>query len=490
MADKHIADGESTFKAIASGPDACRVGNQVVPFESMQTLNKQKLYNPHTKARGEPILTVGSVIGGTQSNAGQGVVSGTALGSGDVIVTSGSPTVKANSQPIARHLSDVAMNNANAAGKLYTQEVAPNAPIEDNRTPCNNPPKTSPQLERLKADVAKVKANPLNAHQLDEYVRFEQTSKGLGDAINQIRPDAGGSGIVSGAAGVTRGVLGFLKDGVLGIGQLAYAVAKRASPATRLQDQLEMAMLAENIRLGNVCVEQVQQQAKAMGKELAKPVTDAWGRGDYAEAVTRGGVELATILLPIAKAGLAGKAGKTGEVAEATTAAERMSEAAKAVEVKKSPVEAPTEPPKKPPPEATDGVHIKAAYGEGVAHDKMLAKGFEPVGKTNGEYRAGQQGIDGVYKPKNPPPDYVITEAKYGSSTLGKTADGKQMSNTWLKGGDRLIDKVGEAEARAIEKAMEKGTVEKWLINVKADGSSTMVKLDEFANKIGKAVPF
>ena len=509
MADKHIADGESTFKAIASGPDACQVGNQVVPFDSMQTLDQQKLYNPNTKARGEPILTVGSVIEGTQGNAGQGVVSGTSLGSGNVIVTSGSPTVKANGQPVARHLSDVAMNNGNNAGKLYTQAAIPNAPIEGHRTPCNNPPKTSRQLERLKTELTIVKAAPLNANRLDQYVRFDEASKGLGDAIDQIRPDAGGSSLVSGTAGVTRGVLGFLKDGVLGARRLAYALAKRLAPATQLQDQLEMAMLGENIRLGNVCLEQVQQQARAMGKELVKPVTDAWARGDYAQAITRGGLELATILFPIAKAGLAGKAGEAanvggkvadvGRVAEATTTEARMGKAAEvgsaertaaeAAGGKKPPVEPPVEPPKKPPPKANDGVHIKAAYGEGVAHDKMLARDMEPVGKTNGEYRAGQQGIDGVYKPKNPPPDYVITEAKYGKSTLGDTLDGKQMSDPWMTD-KRLIDKVGEVEADKIRQAIDAGRVDKWLINVKPDGSATKVLLDSGASKIGKPVSF
>ena len=75
MADKHIADGESGFKAVSSAPDVCVVGGSAVPFDSFQDLSKQKSYVPSVKARGEHILTVGSVIAGTQGNAGSGVVS-------------------------------------------------------------------------------------------------------------------------------------------------------------------------------------------------------------------------------------------------------------------------------------------------------------------------------------------------------------------------------------------------------------------------------
>ena len=53
-------------------------------------------------------------------------------------------------------------------------------------------------------------------------------------------------------------------------------------------------------------------------------------------------------------------------------------------------------------------------------------------------------GIDGVYKNTAPPPEYVIGEAKYGSSTLGDTQSGKQMSPQWID--DRLEDAVGKTD--------------------------------------------
>ena len=45
-------------------------------------------------------------------------------------------------------------------------------------------------------------------------------------------------------------------------------------------------------------------------------------------------------------------------------------------------------------------------------------------------------GIDGVYHSVDPPPKYVIAEAKYGSSRLNTLSDGTpQMSDKWINGG-------------------------------------------------------
>ena len=311
MADKHIADGESTFKSVCSAPDACLVGKDVIPFDSFQELSKQKQYAQKVNARGQHVLTVGSVIAGTQSNAGNGVVSGTSGEGGDCIVLTGADNVNAHGQPIARHLSDVAMNNGNTAGKLYTQASPATGEIKENRHPCNDPPKRSPDLDKLEQLKTDLQNNTFNAHNLDQYVRFGETSQITQGWVDSIQAGQDSWAVTKGASGVTRGALGFLKDAVLGIGQLAYVGAKRLSPVTRLEDQVDSLILAENIRLGNVCLEQLEQQAKAIGKELAKPVTDAWAKGEHAEAITRGGLELAIILLPIAKAGVAGKAGST-----------------------------------------------------------------------------------------------------------------------------------------------------------------------------------
>lgn len=127
--------------------------------------------------------------------------------------------------------------------------------------------------------------------------------------------------------------------------------------------------------------------------------------------------------------------------------------------------------------------HEKAAFGERTAHDKMTQKGYEPIG-TDGNYKPGQTGIDGVYKNPNPPPDYIVTEVKYGDAQLNKgLADGtNQMDDVWVK--KRLQDKVGINEARAIEKAMNEGRVEKWLVRVGEDGATRAKKIGQHGNVI------
>lgn len=57
----------------------------------------------------------------------------------------------------------------------------------------------------------------------------------------------------------------------------------------------------------------------------------------------------------------------------------------------------------------------------------------------------GHQGIDGVYYKEDGNPQYIIGEAKYGSSRLGNTADGKQMSNNWIN--NRLDNALGDNSA-------------------------------------------
>ena len=65
-----------------------------------------------------------------------------------------------------------------------------------------------------------------------------------------------------------------------------------------------------------------------------------------------------------------------------------------------------------------------------------------------------KHGIDGIYENTTPPPSYVIDEANDGTSQLGSTKSGKQMSDSWVN--DRLESQVGEDKAREIQKAMSK----------------------------------
>ena len=84
------------------------------------------------------------------------------------------------------------------------------------------------------------------------------------------------------------------------------------------------------------------------------------------------------------------------------------------------------------------------------------------------------QGIDGVYYNPDGHPPYIIGEAKYGSSKLGTTRDGMQMSDTWINGSDRLVNAVGKDMADDI---LLEG-YGKTLVNIAADGTMKATSLD------------
>ena len=75
-----------------------------------------------------------------------------------------------------------------------------------------------------------------------------------------------------------------------------------------------------------------------------------------------------------------------------------------------------------------------------------------------------------MWRHGNPPPDYVITEAKYDTSRLGMTKDGRQMSDKWIMEKNRLRKAVGKAEAGRIIRAMRLNSVEKRLHTVNPAG--------------------
>lgn len=84
-------------------------------------------------------------------------------------------------------------------------------------------------------------------------------------------------------------------------------------------------------------------------------------------------------------------------------------------------------------------------------------------------------GIDGVYYNPNGHPPYVIGEAKYGSSQLNMTRDGKQMSDSWINGSDRLTNAVGKDIADDI---LLEG-YSKQVINISPNGDIKTTALSE-----------
>lgn len=111
MAEKHVADAESTWKVCNINPDMCIVNGKVVPFEIYQVLTPEKSnYARTVQARGCRVLKVDSIIKGVIGNAGKGVSSGVSRGSGDTQVLKGASSVHVEGKPGARHLDLCDMN--------------------------------------------------------------------------------------------------------------------------------------------------------------------------------------------------------------------------------------------------------------------------------------------------------------------------------------------------------------------------------------------
>lgn len=113
---------------------------------------------------------------------------------------------------------------------------------------------------------------------------------------------------------------------------------------------------------------------------------------------------------------------------------------------------------------------------------KTLVPGAEKIGRAPD---IGQTGIDDLYKVDRPGADYLIVEYKFGSSKLKPTKDGLQMSDDWMTGTttnyNRILESVGgnERAANSINKALEAGRVEKWLVHTDPFGNVTVGVLEK-----------
>lgn len=131
-------------------------------------------------------------------------------------------------------------------------------------------------------------------------------------------------------------------------------------------------------------------------------------------------------------------------------------------------------------------------------NQSLKEAGFDlkPVGKSapSGINDKIVKGIDGLYENANAESKikYVIDEAKFGSSQLGKTKDGRQMSNDWLNGAktrkSRILKAVdGDMKlADKIKRALERNQVERVLSQVDSTGKVKTYRLDAKGNIIGE----
>lgn len=136
--------------------------------------------------------------------------------------------------------------------------------------------------------------------------------------------------------------------------------------------------------------------------------------------------------------------------------------------------------------------------GEMMMDQYYILKGYKPLNKhrvTSLDDKKGgfKTGIDGVYEKTNPDgtKSYVIADAKYNTSQLSETNDGKQMSDNWID--KRLDDAVGKEKADEIRDAAEddpdsvKHEVYHIDPNVDKNGNihTDTQKVDSEGNKVG-----
>lgn len=108
---RQFADAEDEFVVANVNPDFCRVDGCVVPFEIKQTLSSEKdAYSKDVFSRGKKVLKLGSVIRGVVGNAGEGVQSGVAEGSGDSVTIEGSKVLFVNGKAACHDFHQVEMN--------------------------------------------------------------------------------------------------------------------------------------------------------------------------------------------------------------------------------------------------------------------------------------------------------------------------------------------------------------------------------------------
>ena len=167
------------------------------------------------------------------------------------------------------------------------------------------------------------------------------------EAISKLRPPENGAWyennfITRANASASRAVLGFANDTVLGLAQMVQENAHKmpiipganvyGTGVEAAQQLNEYRIQQENLRLGNTTQEEISAQGKqqlaAMWDGLVEPITKPWNRGDYLEAVARGGLEVGSLLVGVGEATAATKGARAANAANKAAVATRAAETA------------------------------------------------------------------------------------------------------------------------------------------------------------------
>lgn len=272
--------------------------------------------------------------------------------------------------------------------------------------------RTSKKLDDLKAQREANNKNLINTDTADEYVRFDELHGSLNELISEIKGEPGTIGDY--LAQRDRAAVGFTKDALLGIGELAYEGSKlifdaqqaMLTPAGIQGKILDAKIYLEEIRLGNVTPSTMGSGAIStatnVGKAMVSPITKPWAEGQYVEAVTRGLLEAITLPLVALKSGKIAKSGNAlkdgtsaNKTANTTGDANKTTTAKDAVKTSKSTgpngdggkVEKKTKKRESQEQEKTDDINKKIPEDEYLAIKKRSVHNVESTTLVLGKYK-------------------------------------------------------------------------------------------------------
>ena len=127
----------------------------------------------------------------------------------------------------------------------------------------------------------------------------------------------------------------------------------------------------------------------------------------------------------------------------------------------------------------------KRIVGEQLFAPDTVAKIIPDGEKIGRAPTTGDTGVDDLYKVNRSDVDFVVIEYKFNTSQLSNTQDGKQMSDSWLRGDKTDYDRIDEAVggdqnmATNVHLALESGRIEKWVVRTMPDGQVYVSVLDK-----------
>jgi hypothetical protein len=317
MAEKVAAPCNGLSVAVGKNLDICVVDGNTVAFDITATLWRDVETTANVRLNGDLGAHVGTVIQEVVGNVGDGIDSLVSGIRGFVELKTGAEKVFINGREMARHLSQCLMNtdatgNTNGTkGLIYTCLGGPKG-TPAPRLPCNRPLKTSLEREFLKDLKKEVGELPTGEDALEGWI--ERANKYWDDTIDLLHEGArpavpstwqqwvfapnqsydatvavAGDYAQSVAAGagysVLRAALRTIKDLAMDLARLPVI----AGPKNRMLDPINLRLLEEEMRLGNICDGELVEATKAALKDIFSSVTMPWEKGEYIEALAAAG---------------------------------------------------------------------------------------------------------------------------------------------------------------------------------------------------------